>query len=397
MAPATTQNPIWGGVDVSSTGLALLAFVLALYVLAARDQKTPYMTTSVYGTALVMFVAISLSIVAKVINTYSSYISSIVNILSVIFLAIGIIYIFLEVWKAHNRKVNLRDDNLIKNLKPIGWIKGIYARLSNPRTYEYNPLGIHDPLLEDIKAQGLIPQRELDTALRRLEGIDRFTPLSLSVVYRSATFGETDKLLVDLAISFLNHECWVQYATCSRHPIEFILQLKKAWENSGKNWGEVSYRVVPVDAYTPHFGFVDTIYYQATQKLKDLSVNPITAGASYASLHTAAAKAFKRIKARSATVRRPALVIYDGPYALVDLESVEQYRIFIRHLLPSERLWGGMFTVVIESVMNDQDLALLRAYADVFIDLRAREQEAEPLLTGSGDPALFTERIGEGR
>jgi len=71
------------------------------------------------------------------------------------------------------------------------------------------------------------------------------------------------------------------------------------------------------------------------------------------------------------TVRKPTLTIYEGTNALVELESTEQYRIFIRHLLPSERLWGGMFTFVIESVISEQDLALLRTYTDFFIDLSA--------------------------
>jgi hypothetical protein len=91
-------------------------------------------------------------------------------------------------------------------------------------------------------------------------------------------------------------------------------------------------------------------------------------------MHTAAARAFNTIKALSKAqsgqhVRQPTLVIYDGPHALVELESIEQYRIFIRHLVPSERLWGGMFTLVVESVISEQDLALLQTYTDLFIDL----------------------------
>jgi hypothetical protein len=392
-----------GGVDVSSTGLALLAFVLALYVLAARDQKTPYMTTSVYATALIIFIAISLSIAAKLINSYSSYISSIINILSVLFLDAGIIYIFFKVWNAHNRKVNLRDDNLFKNLKLVRWIKNIRRSASGLLTYEHNALGVDKSLLDYMKAQELLPKKKLDAALSRIQDVEIFTPLSLSIAYVSRTLVETDQLLLNLAITFLKHNCSVQYATCTRHLIEFILQLRKAWKNTEQtiNWSEVSNRIVAVDAYTPHFGFVDSIYNKATKGLRELGVDPITAKASYASLHTASARAFNRIKERSAggqqQVRRPTLLIYDGPYALVDLESVEQYRIFIRHLLPSERLWGGMFTVVIESVIDDQGLALLKAYADVFIDLHTREQEDEPLLTRGGDPALFTERIREGR
>src|SRR5439155_19035451 len=111
--------------------------------------------------------------------------------------------------------------------------------------------------------------------------------------------------------------------------------------------------IVAVDAYSPHFGFTDSIHDEMTKKVRADGIECITAKASFAGLHTAAARAFNLTKQRvvlqdGTTIRPPTLVIYDGPHALVELESREQYRIFIRHLVPSERLWGGMFTFVVE-------------------------------------------------
>ena len=40
----------------------------------------------------------------------------------------------------------------------------------------------------------------------------------------------------------------------------------------------------------------------------------------------------------------------------------------MRHVFPSETVWGGMLTAFIEFDIDDGDLALLKMYADIFID-----------------------------
>lgn len=89
-------------------------------------------------------------------------------------------------------------------------------------------------------------------------------------------------------------------------------------------------------------------------------------------MHTAASRAFNLIKKKNkGDVRKPVLVIYEDTYALTDLESPEQYRIFVRHVLPSERLWDGMFTVFTEVGQSEADWRLLSSYGSMKLDLRA--------------------------
>jgi hypothetical protein len=91
-------------------------------------------------------------------------------------------------------------------------------------------------------------------------------------------------------------------------------------------------------------------------------------------MHTAASKAFNKIRTQlRQDERQPTLVIYEDCYALTDLESPEQYRVFVRHVLPSERMWGGMFTVFLESAQATFDWQVLHAYASMKLDLRKRE------------------------
>jgi hypothetical protein len=108
----------------------------------------------------------------------------------------------------------------------------------------------------------------------------------------------------------------------------------------------------------------------------------VTSSVSYAGIHTATAKAFNKLKDEAGKrVRQPTLVVYEGCNALVDLESPEQYRIFVRHVIPSERAFGGMFTVFIEPTLPAAEAALLESYADVFVgptqDVLTREKETD--------------------
>jgi hypothetical protein len=93
-------------------------------------------------------------------------------------------------------------------------------------------------------------------------------------------------------------------------------------------------------------------------------------------MHSASSTAFKLIKRDAAQprVRQPTLVIYEDMFALADLESVEQYRVFVRHVLPSERLWDGMFTVFAETAQAPTEWKLVSSYADITLDLALEQQ-----------------------
>ena len=370
----SNQTMMLKSIDVFTGGLALLAFVMALYALAAREQKTPYITNSVYSTALLVLLAILLSTLSEILHTKTPSFADCLAGASTVLLGIGILKVFHKVWQAQNRKLNFRNDHLLKNLRIVRWMKNIIRNQRRRPSYEHNPVGLHEPLLASIRQCTSLPKEQLEKAVERGKNIDGLA-LSLSATCRVANLSESDELLTELAVCFLQQEdCWIQYATCARHPIEFLTQLKrKVSETHQEQWVNMASNIVAVDAYSPHFGFTDSIHEESTKKLKDMGIKCVTAESSYAGLHTAAAQAFNEIKRRSRArdrqqTRFPTLVIYEGPYALVELESAEQYRIFIRHLMPSERLWGGMFTVVAETTIDEKDLSLLRSYTDIFID-----------------------------
>jgi len=354
--------------DPTTLGLALLAFVVALYALVARDQKTPYITTSVYLSAILVLIAVPLSVAAKLLQAKSVSWSGDVDLAAWIFILLAIVHVLLNIIGARNRRLHFRDDNPLKHEGAVRWIKRTWRNFRRPSQYHNDPLEFDADLLECIHKA--LPQLQANSADVPTTG--SLKKSTVSVAYRVQALDDADQFLIKLVTCFLARNFFVQYATCTRHPSDFLHKLKTAMNSTSIQWAATKGHIVAVDAYTPHFGFADSVHASATKQMKDDGIEWVTARASYASLHSAAARAFniikKKAKKAGIDIRQPALVIYDGPYALVDLESVEQYRVFIRHVLPSERLWGGMMTIVVEFCIADQDFALLRGYADVSSD-----------------------------
>jgi hypothetical protein len=352
---------------IFTNGLALLAFVIAFYGLVAREKKTPYMVNSVYAIILAVVTILLFSVLAKLILPYSLLWSARLVFVSFTLLVLALIYIVLQIARENNRHIFFRDDFWL--VSPI-WAYCL-DRFRTKSRYEHNPMQFSAGLIESLKQCTFLPQEQLEKALEHYRAFK--ADVSISVVVELPSLPEIDIFNTDLACRFLENECFVQYTSCNRHPVEFLFQLKNKWESSGKDWKTCSNRVILVDGYTPHFGFSDSIYYKWTNKAKAECLNCLKSQPSYAGIHTAIARAFNQIKDESkkissgdSEVRRPALVIYEGCQALVDLESSEQYRLFVRHVLPSERLWGGMFTVFVEPSIADDNLAVLKSSANIF-------------------------------
>jgi hypothetical protein len=214
----------------------------------------------------------------------------------------------------------------------------------------------------DLKAEVV----EIILNMTDLRMADAEKEMSLdSVALQVVEQRKANQILVRLCTAFLKRDFCVQYLTASRHPIDFVenLRVTQSDENIWRRWAK---NLIVIDAYSPHFAFIDSIYTKKDRELAGMDVHRVTSKMTYAGIHSASSEAFNLFKtAPNDNVRRPTLVIYEGAYALTDLESAEQYRIFIRHVFPSEKLWGGMLTVCLEGHQNSVDWELLRAYASI--------------------------------
>ncbi len=369
--PAQSTN---GGV-ITSTSLItasgiLLAFLLSFYTLIARERKSPYLINSAVWILLVcMTSALAASIAIIVDDPYRSallYAGSLLLLVAVV----------MTVWRVYRLAMRLTyfiDSANPKHFFFFRWIKKSYRSFREKKVYEHDSVDFSEADISEIVA-ALTPDNFNAEESDKRKSIHLENEKDIrSLAMRMEHQGQANENLAKLVFICLSKGYLIQYLTASRHPVAFIDFLKKHCELSvekGK-WANFAKQIIVIDAYTPHFGFTDSVYQVATADIARHGVTYLASTETYAGLHTAAAKAFNTIKKnQQSEVRKPSLIIYEDCYALADLESVDQYRIFLRHVVPSEKLWAGMLTVFIETVQADNDWNLLKAYVDAVFDLR---------------------------
>ena len=356
----------------------LLAFILGFYALCARERRAPHITHTVYAeTGLVMFAVVA-TLLALTAADIHPWLHSVFRFGADFVLFIAMVVTLRRVFLLANRDLRLRDDRwwlVVPGVKQwYLWTRRRKHARTTERSYEHQPLAPSTRLTSAITEAGWkcpeVPGRPSSDAQ-----VDSRPALSATLTLLSPSYHDSDSYVLDLACRFLREGAYVQYTPCGRHPVEFLLKLKATWNHSAgdapeRAWEEVAKQVVTVDAYTPHFGFYDSIHEVRTTFLqKELGVQAIRSRPTFAGIHTATAEAFNLIKDKEQNHnRKPALVIFEATYALVDLESQEQYRRFLRHVIPSERIWGSMFTLIVESNLDGDSAALLGSYSDYVLD-----------------------------
>lgn len=370
MASSLGASPV----NVVTLAVGLLAFTIALYALVARDQRSPYLTNPVFGTSLTILISILLALAEDFVGSGSGSLVRTLHVISYAALAGASLFLLLSVVRLRNRRINFRDDYWrLSNYGAYRSFASAKRALSNKKlTYQHDPQPWPPDLISRLNRLDLPYIAEVEESLRFSESlrISSSPTVSLALACKNARQG--DGQLVPLAECFLAMNCLVQYMSCSRHPLAFITELER---KLGTEWASVRGSVTAIDGYTPHFGFTDSVYDKAEVQLRNLGVEVIRSSPSYAGMHTASAKAFNAAMDRAKAargqdaLRRPTLVIYDGARELVDIESEEQYRLFLRHVIPSEKHWGGMLTLFLEYRPSDVDRDLLKSYADVYVGL----------------------------
>lgn len=343
----------------------LAAFNLGLYTLVGKERKSPYIINSIYPVFLLCMCIAAMTLLTTLLPNKSA---NITLKISVILLIYAFILSAFRVYQVMVRTIFFVDSVSPKHWPIIRHIRRLKYSFKKAPTYSHNSIAIS----EDLKGEIINLLSEDNPAL--FESREEISPLSLALAVDHQ--GQGNRLLADIAKRFLSRGYSVQYLTASRHPIEFVGYLKENIESDSSEsrleWKEAANRIVVIDAYSPHFAFIDSIYPTKSGELRYLGVALVTSKRTYAGMHTASSRAFNIIrKKQKDETRRPTLIIYEDTYALSDLESPEQYRIFVRHVIPSERMWDGMFTVFVESAQSEANWRTLQSYASMRLDLRS--------------------------
>lgn len=360
---------------ITATG-ALLAFLIGLFTLVGRERKAPYLINSVFLVFLVCLIGIAFDI-AAIAAPSGSRVRTMLIYIGCAFLAWATLLSTGRVYKLYVRFVLFIDSANPRHWSVSRWISDFYRSLKKKKPYEHETTNIDKDFQGSI-AETLAKHREEWVFTRQVSAEQDVASCAVAVDHQ----GQANQILVEIASTFLEKKYCVQYMAAARHPIDFVERLKEhvsAQDRGGNSWVEKCRRVIVIDAYTPHFGFTDSIYRAATRRLeREFQVKYVISGPTYAGLHTASSVAFNLIRKQSkAEVREPVLIIYEDCSALADLESTEQYRVFVRHVVPSEKMWGGMFTICIETNPSASDWGILKSYTGLVLDARAASSKTE--------------------
>ena len=82
----------------------------------------------------------------------------------------------------------------------------------------------------------------------------------------------------------------------------------------------------------------------------------------------------KNEHARSKNVRRPMVMVYAHVSALCDFESVEQFRVFWRRVIPSERSYGMLTFILEDELSGEEILNPLRQLVDFVLKASTDQQ-----------------------
>ncbi|MDC7789691.1 hypothetical protein PQJ75_29575 [Rhodoplanes sp. TEM] len=342
--------------SVLTATAGLIAFHIGLYTLVGRERKSPYVINAVFPVFLLCLFVATLALGSLLLPPWAS---DWILQASVAFLTLAFAMSFMVVYRTAVRFVYFVDSIGFKHLPGVRQFRR-RKKLNDPKpTFAYSPMSTNADLRKQVIC---IVQQAIGVQLGDFEKNE--VPLD-SVALQIAEQRRANEILALLCKAFFEESFCVQYLTASRHPIEFVEYLKGTQpdDNVWRKWAK---DLIVIDAYSPHFAFTDSVYKKKDAALAGMAVQIVTSKMTYAGMHSASSEAFNLFETSSGDkVRRPTLVVYEGAYALTDLESAEQYRIFIRHVIPSEKMWGGMLTVFIEGCQNSVDWELLRAYASI--------------------------------
>jgi hypothetical protein len=360
---ATAVASLLAPTSILTATAGLIAFHIGLYTLVARERKSPYIINSVFAVFLLCLViaavALSSTLVPGSMQTPILYASAVLLVVAFLFSAY-------RVFRISVRFIYFVDSAQVKHFPVLRHIRRRRAMRSPRPNYAHNTIPVPAELKDEIIK--MLSQIGND----KFENREALDTQALAVAVRHQ--GQANELLAELARLFLKAGFSVQYLTASRHPIEFVGYLKRHLEKFRITLQSVAARIVVIDAYSPHFAFIDSIYPKKNRELESLDVTCVPSNMTFAGMHSASSRAFNVIHEQVRDDgRKPTLVIYEDTYAISDLESPEQYRIFVRHVMPSERMWDGMFTVFVEAAQPDGDWNMLQSCASMTLDLRAGE------------------------
>jgi hypothetical protein len=331
-------------VDLLKVFLPTAALVTALYTLYSKDNRLRANSENVLVSLIVFLFSCILLAIALLFANLTSGFSAVAGGFAwaslVVYAVAFVALVFLVFMRSYNEIYNLRTDKAWKYFKPI---KKTLSILKPYKRYEVN---VDCRTVQADSFQVFRPYFS-DNEINQLAN-------GASILLTGFPTNEKVNLTLDFVCERLSQGETLNYVSADRHPWEIWSLLK----NRCTSLQDKQKDIVFIDAFSPSFAFTDDIHEERHQMLLADGVGYVKAR-HFAGLHTSVSRAFNIIKRNDADKgrrnRRPMVMVYANTSSLADFESTEQFRIFWRHVIPSERSYK-MILIIIEDELVGEEL-----------------------------------------
>jgi hypothetical protein len=346
--------------ELLKIALPSCAFITALYALYSKDARLRASGEQLFfsllffvGSTLLFVVALVMS-KASLPNSRGVVMTGVVTYTAILLYVAGIAFLLLRVFlPTYNQLYNLKATKAIRNLKPIRWLRR--KLWEKPKRYEFQVKPRQPGEFLSALKDGLSARET-----------DRLKNGGAILLTGTPTLRYLD-LVAQLVRERLGLKETVNYVCAHRPPGELWHEMQTSVAEEHRK------AFVFIDAYSPNFAFTDDIHRETLEQLKGSGVEQVRAK-SLAGLHSATNDAFNLIKdlaheAGRPDERAPMLMIYDHTSVLCDMESVEQFSVFWRHVIPSERAYKMLTLIVEDDATPNNRTDVLRQLVDVVLEV----------------------------
>lgn len=315
-----------------------------------------------FGNSLLLAIGPGAIKLKRVLESYFDVFSSL-SYLSLSYLSfalawIGLFYIF---YLSYSKIYHLREKRILKHIYPFCTIYDWYKSIRRKHTYE---LEMDDRTVNEKSFDSLPkPLKNRLSGLTHLKQEGYSFLLIFDESINPTTYG------IKFCLDGLINEEYINYVCVDKHPYEIYDKIK----DYSNDFDSSDFTII--DVFSPNFGFDDGINIDKNRKITNQGFRVINAK-TVAGIHTAINKAFKitekKVKEGEKSTRPPCRMIWESLSSLADVSSIEMIKIFLTHVVPSERNYG-MISVFIEYKNTSPEiLNLLRKLVDavIFLDMK---------------------------
>lgn len=317
-----------------------LALSVALYTFLSNNTKFREFSKKFWSTVMLQLCSMvccsTLLLLDRVQKSFSNnlVLSSIFKNIGSLF-EYGFLLLYLFSWlylckvfySIFGSLYHLRKKRFIKYTKPVAWF---YEKFIHKVFYEknYRP---RQPFLQSPFA-GV----EKDVFQRIVSGG--------SILFLYDDVSDCSTIITNFIRDTISNDETIDYITTYKSPVVLCK------EYADNEIVKVSRYLSIIDCFTSHYGFDDKVMKFAKRDLEQKGFIFYNA-ATFADIHTAANDSWYRFRkvcqGQENSYRIPHRTIYDTVSSLIRFSSEEQYVLFLRHVLSSEKSYG-MISVIME-------------------------------------------------